>query len=106
MAIIQTQSAALRDAPLMANGSYLDDAGTPAAMSITLGFTPKYVRVVNQTTRVMHEWFEGMTAAHSIRTVAAGTRTAETSGGITVTAKGFAAPAPAQNDQVRWQAFA
>ena len=106
MAITQTQSAALLDAPQVANGSFLDDAASPAAISITLGFTPKYVRVVNQTTRVMYEWFEGMTAAHALKTVAAGTRTAETSGGITVTSKGFSAPAPAQNDQIRWQAFA
>lgn len=88
----------------MANGSHLDDAGTPAAAAIALGFSPRYIRVENQTDRIMLEWFEGMTTAHAIKTVAAGTRTAETSGGITVSDDdvGFAVT---QNKQYRWIAF-
>ena len=104
MTITSTQTNAVENNDV-ATGSYADDAGSPAAISVTVGFTPRYVQVVNQTTRVMFEWFEGMTAAHAIKTVAAGTRTAETSGGITVAAGGvLTLPAPAQNDQIRWRA--
>ena len=90
-----------------ASGSYADDAASPAAMSITTGFTPRYIRVINQTTNAQYEWYEGMTTAHMIQTVAAGTRTAPTSAGFTVTASGFSlATAPAQNNQLRWIATA
>lgn len=88
-----------------ANGSYTDDASSPAAMAIKLGFKPRYIRMVNQTTRVMFEWFDGMTSAHAIKTVAVGTRTAETSGGIVVAGDKVTFPAAAQNDQVRWDAM-
>jgi hypothetical protein len=90
-----------------ASGSYADDAASPAAMSITTGFTPRYIRVINQTTNLQYEWYEGMTAGHMIQTATAGTRTAPTSNGFTVTSHGFTlATAPAQNNQLRWQAFA
>jgi hypothetical protein len=104
MAIVQTQTNAVAEISF-ANGSYADDAGSPAAFSVTVGFTPRYVKIVNQTTRDMYEWFEGMTAAHAVKTVAAGTRTAETSGGITVSGGVITlATAPAQNNQLRWVA--
>lgn len=64
--------------------SHFDDAGSPAAASYTVGFQPRYVRVENATDRIANEWFEGMTSAHAVRTVAAGTRTLETSAGVTV----------------------
>lgn len=52
---------------------------------VSLGFTPKYVVWENVTDRVKIEWYEGMAANTCIKTVAAGTRTLETSnGGITV----------------------
>ncbi len=75
-------------APKMATGRYLD-TGTVAAYEFTLGFQPRYVRVVNNTSRDQLEWFEGMTDGHAIKTVAAGTRTAITSNGITVSENGF-----------------
>jgi hypothetical protein len=105
MAITSTQTDAVQN-PYFASGSFADDAGSPAAMTVDVGFVPRYVNMTNQTTRVMMEWFDGMTAAHAIKTVAAGTRTAETSGGITVSTGGTVTfPAVAQNDQVRWQAL-
>ena len=64
--------------------SHLDDAGSPADASYTVGFVPRYVRVDNVTDRTVLEWYEGMTSAHAAKTVAAGTRTLETSGGVTV----------------------
>ena len=87
----------------IANGSYFDDAASPAVPSINLGFTPRFVRVENQTDRILLEWYEGMTADHAIKTVA-GTRTAETSAGITVSGRTFSF-APAQNKQYRWLAI-
>ena len=88
----------------MASGSYMDDAGSPAAATIQLGFTPRYVRVEDQTNRILLEWYEGMTDGHAIKTVAAGTRTAETSGGITVNERSMSFPVT-QNAQYRWVAF-
>lgn len=102
MAITQSQSNGV-DRVQIADGSYLDDATTPAAASIVTGFTPRYVSVENQTDRILLEWRYGMTADHAIKTVAAGTRTAETSAGITTSARGFSF-APAQNKQYRWTA--
>ena len=90
----------------MASGSVLDDAATPDAASIHLGFKPKYIRVVNVTDRIENEWFEGMTSAHALRTVAAGTRTLETSGGPTLADDGKTIGfAVVQNKQYQWYAM-
>ena len=69
-------------------GRYIT-TGTAAAIAIDCGFEPRYVRVVNTTSRDMVEWFEGMADASAIKTVAAGTRTKITSLGITPSAHGF-----------------
>ena len=86
----------------LATINHLDDAGSPAAASYRVGFKPRYVRVDNVTDRIMLEWYEGMTSAHAVKTVAAGTRTLETSGGVTVSGDtiGFAVT---QNKQYRVQ---
>ena len=62
---------------------------TPVAIVVSLGFKPRYVSVQNSSERVGVEFFEGMTAANAIKTVAAGTRTLITSLGITVADTGF-----------------
>lgn len=69
----------------MTSISHADDAGSPAAASYDIGFTPRYVKVDNVTDRISFEWYTGMTSDHCVKTVAAGTRTLETSGGVTVT---------------------
>lgn len=56
--------------------------GTGAAINIALGFTPEYVRIVNQDGLVTAEWFNTMTAAHVAKRVTAGTMTAPTSLGV------------------------
>lgn len=61
------------------------DASAAAAMTFSLGFTPRVVRVHNLTDLTSDEWFEGMAANSSLHTVAAGTRTLNTTDGITVT---------------------
>jgi hypothetical protein len=82
--------------------SHFDDAGSPAAASYRVGFQPRYVKVENATDRTLLEWYEGMTSGHAVKTVAAGTRTLETSGGVTVSGDtiGFAV---VQNKQHRVQ---
>lgn len=81
----QTPSNVLR----MATGSYID-TGTEAAYTYTnLGFKPRYVKVINLTSGDQEEWFEGMTAAHAHKRVAAGTAAPITSLGITVSSTGF-----------------
>lgn len=60
---------------------------TAAAASNTTfntGFTPRIVRWQNATDRIMHEWYDGMAADSAIKTAANGTRTLETTNGITV----------------------
>lgn len=87
MAITQSQSNDVGPTQ-RALGRYID-TGTVAAFNITCGFKPRYVRVVNTTSRDMYEWFEGMADASAIKTVAAGTRTLITSNGVTPLGNGF-----------------
>lgn len=76
------------DAPKNKVGRNVFDATAITAADstlVSLGFTPKYVVWDNVTDRVKIEWYEGMAANTSIKTVAAGTRTLETTnGGITI----------------------
>ena len=65
-------------------GQVVSDSATAAAATFTVGFIPRHVIFVNLTDRISDEWFEGMSAANSLHTVAAGTRTLETTNGITV----------------------
>ena len=76
------------DSPQYKVGRIVFDATAITATDSTLvnlGFTPKYVVWENVTDRVKIEWYEGMAANTSIKTVAAGTHTLETTnGGITI----------------------
>lgn len=56
--------------------------GTGAALNVVCGFVPRRVLCFNITSRDALEWQDTMTAGHAIKTVAAGTRTAITTGGI------------------------
>lgn len=102
MAITQTQRDAV-ERTQSASGSYIDSAGGVA--SITLGFEPRKIEVVNETARVTWEWYYGQTSAHGIATAADGVRTLATSGLITVTGNrkfGFTAVIA---EQYRWRAY-
>lgn len=70
-------------------GQVVTDSASAAAATFTLGFAPRYVRFVNLTDRIQDEWFEGMSAANSLHTVAAGTVTLETTNGVTVSGSTF-----------------
>lgn len=65
-------------------GKIVTSAAAAAAATLTLGFTPRQFRIINHTDRIVDEWLEGMAAAESLHTVAAGTQTLETVNGITV----------------------
>src|SRR5690606_11933254 len=40
---------------------------------VTTGFLPRYIKLVNLTERITFEWYRGMAATHTLKTVAAGT---------------------------------
>ena len=112
MATPSTQNVQSASVVNFATGSFEDDAGTPAAATITLGFTPRYFRWENSTDRIMHEWYDDMTAGTTVKTVAAGTRTLDTAdAGITVngalegTTVTIAAALILQNKKNRWIAI-
>lgn len=75
------------------NYRHLDDAASPAAISVNPGFRPRYVCIENLTDRIKYEWYEGMTGTHYLKTVAAGTRTLATDGALTVTTAEGSQPA-------------
>lgn len=88
MGVTSTQSKVPASVNNVAVGRYITDA-TAAAFKITTGFKPRYVKVMNQTSLDEEVWMEGMTAAHAMKRVAAGTQTAITSLGITAADNGF-----------------
>lgn len=57
--------------------------GAGAIINVTLGFTPRIVRVVNATDRITDEKYAGMATTEAIHTVATGVRTLDTSSLIT-----------------------
>ena len=63
---------------------FLDDAAVPAAMVLYPGFRPKRVIVHNLTDRISWEWNQGMAVGTSLKTVAAGTRTLDTTPELSV----------------------
>jgi len=73
----------------MASGRYHDTAA--AEFTITCGFKPRYVKVVNvdATGLSSMEWFEGMANDSCVETITNGTITVDTTEGITVSASGF-----------------
>ena len=81
-----------------ASGSLTGDA---TSTTITLGFTPRWVKVFNATDAIMWERVEGMGATITFKTVTAGTTTADTgtaiswSGGVITLSATVAANAKA-----------
>lgn len=66
-----------------ASGKFTAD-GT--AITVTVGFTPRYMQVYNETDVITWEKFEGQPAANSHKTIAAGTKTADTGSAIVINA--------------------
>lgn len=92
----------------MATGRILD-TGTVAAYTITCGFKPRYVRVLNNTSGDQEEWMEGMADASAMKKVAAGTTSLITSNGITVSERGFTIGLDTDinvtSEQITWMAM-
>ena len=108
MAITQSQVKNSASVVQMAVGSYITSS-TAAAFDITTGFKPLYVKVVNETSGDMYEWYNGMAAAEAIKTVAAGTRSIITTLGITQNSNGFTVGLDTDvnviNEQLSWVAM-
>lgn len=87
-----------------ATGSFTGDGTTT---TVTLGFTPRIVRVINVTDRLSDEVYEGMAASNTLHTVAAGTRTLDTGGHVVITDGGFTVHADAAISAkvICWEAF-
>lgn len=83
------------------------DPSDNGIITVTLGFKPRHVRVVNEDLVEVWEKFEGMAANATIKTVTAGTTTYDTNSGITFTANGFtiSAAAAGDGDNVLWAAW-
>ena len=107
MTITSTQSKIPASVTNIAVGRYLDDAGTPDAMTITLGFTPRYVLVVNITDLSKVEKYEGMAAATTLKTATAGDITAGADSAILINSMGFVflKALTIQNKQYSWLAI-
>lgn len=73
----------------------IEDATAAVAETFTVGFTPKFIRVENATDRIGYEWYQGMADNTAIKTVAAGTRTLDTTEGPAISGYGFIMPAAA-----------
>lgn len=76
-------------------------------ITVTTGFRPRHVRVVNEDLVTVWEKFEGMLATTTIKTVTAGTTTIDTTSGIVFTDSGFTilAAAGGDGDNVHWAAW-
>lgn len=108
MAITQSQSTVPGSVCNIATGSYIT-TGTAAAVTITTGFRPRYVHVMNESTGDEYEWFEGMTDAYAVKRVTAGTASRITSLGITDNEHGFIigldTDVNVSSEQMRWLAL-
>lgn len=68
-----------------ASGSFTSDNSITV---VTLGFKPRWIKVVNTTDVIVWEKIEGMPTANSIKTVTAGTTTMDAGGAITINTDG------------------
>lgn len=69
----------------VATGSFTSDN---AAQTLTLGFVPLHVKVVNETDVIVWEKWDPMAAANCIKTVTAGTTTLDTGSAIVINTDG------------------
>lgn len=81
--------------------------GDGTAITVTLGFTPRFVKVVNVSDVETWEAHEGMAAGTAIKTVTAGTTTVVADGSVTLTDNGFtlASAEFGSADVITWVAF-
>lgn len=95
----------------LTTGRYLTSS-TAAAITITLGFKPRYVKVqnLNGSGYAALEWYEGMADASAVLTGIDGAISLITSLGITPSANGFVIGLQTDvnviNEQLSWMAMA
>jgi hypothetical protein len=82
---------------------------TAADVTLTLGFKPRYFKVINVTDRLTQEWYAGMNVGDFLETAAAGTQTLETDDKLVVNSDGTVTLVAAggiitDNDTVVWVA--
>jgi len=53
-------------------------------ITLTLGFVPKYFKIINVTDRITQEWFSGMNSGDYLETAANGDKTLETDDKVVV----------------------
>lgn len=58
--------------------------GAGAAVDVTLGFKPRYVRIFNETDVILWEKFDGQVDANTVKQVTAGTTTKDTGSAIVI----------------------
>jgi hypothetical protein len=78
------------------------------AITVTLGFIPRHIRVVNEDLVVVWEKFAGMAAAAAIKTVTNGTTTYDANSGIVINTDGtftISSAAAGDGDNVMWAAW-
>lgn len=68
-----------------ASGAFTSDN---SITTVTLGFVPRWVKVVNTTDVIVWEKIEGMPAVNSIKTVTAGTTTMDAGSAILINTDG------------------
>ena len=87
------------------SGSFTSDN---TATTVTLGFKPRWVKVINTTDVIVWEKIEGMAATHSVKTVTAGTTTIDTGSAILINADGtitLSATAVGNSKAISWVAI-
>src|SRR3990167_6898905 len=89
MAVTSSQSLQPASVTNVAVGRYIT-TGTAAAVTFTIGFKPRWVRVLNEAaSSSSFEFYEGMADASAIKRAVAGDLTKVTTLGITPSASGF-----------------
>jgi hypothetical protein len=102
-----TNSATSKDAGVtnFSSGSFTSDN---TACIVSLGFKPRWVKVINSTDVIVWEKIEGMAAANSIKTVTAGTTTVDTGSAILINSDGtftISATAAGNAKAISWVAM-
>ncbi len=103
-----TVTATSRSASIInfASGSFTSDN---TATVVTLGFIPRWVKVINSTDTIVWEKIEGMAAANSVKTVTAGTTTIDTGSAILINSDGtitLSQTAVGNSKAISWVALA
>lgn len=80
---------ATRDTQGIARGCTGGHTGDGTILTVTLGFKPQHVTLINITDVVRFEKIDGMAANATLETLTAGTTTIDTTSAITLTDTGF-----------------